>query len=604
MRGSQHSKFDRTAVMAALLAAIHGFPRPNKVVDARDKSAHGAIRFPATLAIGIMAALQLVLGASAPRAHEGEDHGTLRQRPMVIDAAPRTEAVSEHFELVAVARSAALTIYLDRRRSNEPVVNAAVTVETPSGSVAASRQHDGTYRLAAPWSATPARHDLIFTVESGGTREILPATLEIPVSGATTTTSLPQTEAGSRSGWLKEAVQRIDPHVIFAWIIGLLTGGLLMGLLARRRIVSARALLVVAALVATVAHAHEGHDHGVGIDSPKADDRDLARRLPDGTLFVPKSTQRLLAIRTDIASSAVHRRGIELPGRIIPDPNASGYVQASAGGRLSAPAGGFLRLGARVSKGDVLAYVTPPLQAIDVSDMRQRQGELDQQISIVERRIARYETLAQKGAVSQVQLDETRLELQGLKDRRGALDRVRVDPEALVSPVSGIIAEINAVAGQMAQTSAILFQIIEPTRLWVEALSFDTLSGAHTAAAKTSGGHTFPLSYQGTGFADRNQAVPVHFKIEGDTGGLRAGQFVTVLAATEDKRQGIALSRASVVRTQGGEDLAFEHTSAERFEPRSVRVEPLDGERVLVTSGLSAGARVVTQGAELLDQLR
>ena len=42
-----------------------------------------------------------------------------------------------------------------------------------------------------------------------------------------------------------------------------------------------------------------------------------------------------------------------------------------------------------MKQGDVLAYVTPPMQAIDVSDMRQRQGELDQQISIVERRLKR-----------------------------------------------------------------------------------------------------------------------------------------------------------------------------------------------------------------------
>jgi hypothetical protein len=52
----------------------------------------------------------------------------------------------------------------------------------------------------------------------------------------------------------------------------------------------------------------------------------------------------------------------------------------------------------RVTKGDVLAYVTPPLQAIDVSDMRQRQGELDQQIAIVERRVARFVPLAATGA--------------------------------------------------------------------------------------------------------------------------------------------------------------------------------------------------------------
>ena len=158
-------------------------------------------------------------------------------------------------------------------------------------------------------------------------------------------------------------------------------------------------LAILVALAGTTAHAHEGDDHAAA-SRATAGARDLAQRLADGSLFVPKPTQRLLAVRTDIAASGVHRRTIELPGRIIPDPNASGYVQASAGGRLSAPLAGFPRLGTRVNKGDVLAYVTPPVQTVDVSDMRQRQGELDQQISIVERRIARFEPLAQKGVVS------------------------------------------------------------------------------------------------------------------------------------------------------------------------------------------------------------
>ena len=319
---------------------------------------------------------------------------------------------------------------------------------------------------------------------------------------------------------------------------------------------------------------------------------------------MPKPTQRILAIRTDIATAAAHRRMIELPGRIIPDPNASGYVQASAGGRLSAPEGGFPRLGTRVKKGEVVAFVARPLQAIDASDIRQRQGELDQQISIVERRIARFEALVQKGAVTQVQLDEARLELQGLKDRRSALDRIRQEPEALVAPASGVVAEVNAIAGQMAQPGTVLFHIVDPARLWVEALSFDALVNAQSATARSTAGRALTLTYQGSGFADRNQAIPVHFRIEGDTSGLRVGQFVTVLAATEDEKSGIAVPRSSVVRSQAGQDLVFEHTGAERFEPRSVRVEPLDGERVLVVSGLGQGVRIVTQGAELIEQVR
>ena len=191
--------------------------------------------------------------------------------------------------------------------------------------------------------------------------------------------------------------------------------------------------------------------------------------LSDGSVFVPKSTQRILAIRTVVTEPAVYRRTIELPGRIIPDPNASGFVQAAVGGRLAPPDGGFPRLGTPVKKGDVLAYVTPPMQAIDVSDMRQRQGELDQQISIVERRLARYETLAPSGAVARVQLDETKLELQGLKERRASLDKVRRETEALVAPVDGIIADGTPVAGQIAQTNAVVFHIIDPARLWIEA---------------------------------------------------------------------------------------------------------------------------------------
>jgi hypothetical protein len=325
--------------------------------------------------------------------------------------------------------------------------------------------------------------------------------------------------------------------------------------------------------------------------------------LADGTVFVPKSTQRILVIRTVIAQAAVYRRAVELPGRIIPDPNASGFVQTVVGGRLSAPEGGFPRLGTQVKKGDVLAYVTPPLQAIDISDMRQRQGELDQQISIVERRLARYETLAPTGAVARAQLDDTRLELQGLKERRAALDRVRREPEPLVAPVDGIVADGTPVPGQVAQPNAVVFHILDPARLWIEALSYESLPPLQGATARV-GDKEFSLAFRGAGFAGRNQSVPIHFSIEGDASGLRVGQFVTVFAETAEEQRGLAVPRTSIVRTASGQDAVFEHVAAERFAERLVRVEPLDGQRVLISQGFSSGKRVVVQGAELIDHIR
>jgi multidrug efflux pump subunit AcrA (membrane-fusion protein) len=170
--------------------------------------------------------------------------------------------------------------------------------------------------------------------------------------------------------------------------------------------------------------------------------------------------------------------------------------------------------------------------------------------------------------------------------------------------VSGVVADASAVAGQMAQPNSVLFQIVDPARLWVEALSFEWISVAAEASAKTSSGQNLRLTYRGAGYTDRNQSVPVHFAVENPPQGLRPGQFVTLLVATDEAKTGIAIPRSSVVRSANGQLVVFEHTGAELFEARPVRTEPLDGDRVFVSSGLRSGQRIVTQGAELLEQVR
>ncbi len=542
-------------------------------------------------------ALASFSASSSLLAHEGHEHDA----PVVAvisNLAPRAEAASELYELVAIARAGELVVYLDRFATNESVDGATIEVETPAGPETARAMANEPYRLSAPWTDKPGSYDLIFTVTRDGNADVLPVTLVIPPGDPARTATGPSGTAEHQEP------SRNTPTVLLAGLGGFAAGIVVMMLTWRRR--RPAMILVVAGTLAIfggAARAHDGDDHGPSVTTNPAV-RDLAQRLPDGSVFVPKSTQRILAIRTIAIESAAHRTALELPGRIIPDPNASGFVQPSVGGRLSAPTGGFPRLGTPVKKGDVLAYVTPPLQAIDASDMRQRQGELDQQISIVERRLARYETLVPGGAVARTQLEDTQLELQGLRDRRASLDKSRRNTEELVAPVDGIIAEGTAVAGQIAQSNAVIFNIVDPSRLWVEALSFDSLSGVQSAVARLNNDRTYPLAFRGAGFAGRNQSIPVQFAVEGNVAGLRAGQFVTVLATTDEEKTGFAIPRAALVRNANGQDVVYEHVAAERFEPRPVRVEPLDGDRVFIATGLAAGKRLVVQGAELLGQVR
>ena len=131
--------------------------------------------------------------------------------------------------------------------------------------------------------------------------------------------------------------------------------------------------------------------------------------------------------------------------------------------------------------------------------------------------------LAPSGSVARSQLEDTRSEVEGLHERRAMLDKSRRDPEALVAPVSGVVADGNAVAGQMAQPNAVVFHIIDPAKLWVEALSFEIIADTQEAFAQTATGKTFKLSHRGSGFADRSQSIPVHFAIEGESRGPACG---------------------------------------------------------------------------------
>ncbi len=124
-------------------------------------------------------ALVAALGAvSAPEAHEGHDHGA-PPTPISTTIAPRIDASSTTFELIAVYRNNALTVFVDRFVTNEPVTSATVEVDTPKGTVAAKENADGTYVLPAEWAKAGGSYDLIFTVTAGADIDVLTGTLKL-----------------------------------------------------------------------------------------------------------------------------------------------------------------------------------------------------------------------------------------------------------------------------------------------------------------------------------------------------------------------------------------------------------------------------------------
>ena len=365
------------------------------------------------------------------------------------------------------------------------------------------------------------------------------------------------------------------------------------------------ALLMATVLSAPLpALAGPGHDHG---DAPPAPTGNGPSRQPDGSVFLPKPAQRQLGVRTLVAATGQHAKAFELAGTVVMDPNAGGKVQAVLAGRLEAGPKGLPGVGQAVRKGEVLAYVVPTAGAIERSNQLAQQAELRAARDLAARRVERLTELAD--TVPRKDIEAAESELQSLTQRLGAVGAGLATRDALVAPVSGVIASANAVAGQVVDARELVFEVVDPSRLRIEALAYDPAQAQSVAGATLAvGGQRVPLRFVGAARSLRDQAQPLQFagdsSVLGTLAHLAIGQPVRVFVQSTDKVDGVQVPAAALLRNPANQTIVWVKEAPERFAPRVVTAVPLDGTSVAITSGLQPGDRVTTQGATLINQVR
>ncbi|MGQ0664099.1 MAG: MlaA family lipoprotein [Pseudomonadota bacterium] len=337
--------------------------------------------------------------------------------------------------------------------------------------------------------------------------------------------------------------------------------------------------------------------HGAVMDRP--------RRLADGSVFVPKPAQRLLDIRTQLTCVAEVRQAVPLAGQVIPDPNWSGRVQASQAGRMHPAETGLPYIGMPVTQGQILGYVKPVIPSAERANIKAEIAHLSSEILVARQRLQQFEEFWFV-PFRKSKLEISRIQLEGLRKRRQQLIQMFSEQEVLRAPRAGVISVAGVVAGEIVDARHTIFEIVDPAKLWVEAIAFDPdmVNGIKGASAVTADGVVVPLIHVGSSPAIRHQAIPLRFAVRDAVPGLRVGLPLTVLVEGPRKLASIVLSQDSVVKSAGGETIVWHHVAAERFEPVSVRVQPHDGNTMLVVAGLGPEMRIVAQGAGLLNQVR
>lgn len=569
------------------------------------------------------------LFAMPAQAGPGHDHGP--EPTAMTTAVPRVQAHSDVFELVGIVERGVMTIYIDKYQGNDPVTKASVEVEaTRAGSpplvltAAATPTPEGSFVWKSPELEQPGDWVLAFTITAGAEVDLLSGNLNLAKADQE------NNGHGVWGEWLHATWLKV------LGVIGLVAVGALALVAWRRRrkatgsgltpmtpLASVAGLtaagVVGLALAAGPSPAFAHGDHG---DAPTAVGGNSPKRQADGSVFLPKPSQRQLEIRTQMAEAGAALRVLELNARVVMDPNAGGRVQTVLGGRLETAGRRLPTIGQAVEKGQVLAQVRPAVAPVEQANQATNAAEARINLEAARKRLARLEQL--EGSVPQRDVDNARAEVQALGERATLAQRSLGAVETLVAPVSGVVAAINVVAGQVVTPNEVLFEVVDPQRLMVEALAYDPAQAAliDKATATTTGGVSVPLALVGVGRVLREQALPVQFRVQATQGApqsaarpvLALGQPLVVRAQLKpagasgkggaNASNAVVLPAAAIVKNPSNQDVVWVHTGAETFVPKVVRWQALDGSRIAVQQGLTEGDRVVVRGASLLNQVR
>lgn len=559
-------------------------------------------------------AFTLAAPASAGPGHDhGHDHGGA---PAIAQVdSPRLESAGSELELVATAEGHTLTIHLDRLATNEPVAGATIEVSGEGIEPVSAREvTPGTYEIEAEWLDTPGSYALVFLVTAGGDMDLLNGLLEVPqppIDEAAASIAfnelLRQPAVWAIAGiaalfgffcsFAFRPMRLPDEPALSATPATKPAADVAAGLL----VAMALAVALLTSVLPSVALAHEGHSHD---PEPVQAGGNTPRRLPSGEVVVPKPSQRLLSVRTTVAARQNAVEGRELIGTVIADPSSAGQVQAPMDGQIELTERGIAFVGQRVEEGEVLAMLSPTMPVFDRGSLQQLTAEVEGKLIIAEQRLARLTRIA--GVVAQREIDDTTAELNALREQKRVLAPKSAEKLELKAPVGGVIAVANVQAGKVVSARDTLFEIVEPQRLWIEAIGIGghdetDVTAAHALDAE---GHSIPLSYIGRSPTLRQQSLPILFKVEDAHEALTVGTTLKVFMQGADRREGIVLPDAAVVRGPSGLAQVWVKTGAERFQQMPVRIVPLDGANVLVTAGIEDGSRVVVTGAELINQIR
>lgn len=359
-------------------------------------------------------------------------------------------------------------------------------------------------------------------------------------------------------------------------------------------------LILVAALLASAC---------TGGREPERESSSRSRVDAQGRVVLSLEERTALGLETAAAAQGSLTTSALRFGRVVARPQEDALVTAPVTGRLVAPA---VALGATVEAGQLLLALEPLVDTASRATLEAQRRELAGQVEGARAQVeakradlSRVTTLVSSGlateadrAQAEAALTSEQARAESLRRASSELARVTGGRMELRAPVPGVVATLATEAGATLQQGTVVARIVRAGPRWVDvAVPPGDLIGSGYRAQGVIGSVSLTLLSRGAVVQndgtrrDRLEAPPEA------AASLPPGATVPVEVLRESS--GVLVPASALVR-RGLDVVLFVELESGKYELRGVQLAARDETRAVVTSGLSAGDRVVTRGASSL----
>lgn len=327
--------------------------------------------------------------------------------------------------------------------------------------------------------------------------------------------------------------------------------------------------------------------------------------------FDPNSP-KLSFIKIETVTESDPGVGANLTGRVAFDEDHTQRVASPIDGRAVAL---LVSPGDKVKAGQALVQLSSP----NVGQIQADAQKANQDFSIAQKALDRAHTLQKDGAISEKEVAQAEADFRKSKSDVGrteaqlrSLGISASDPTVAVSlraQVSGTVVERNVLVGQevRADSAAPLFTISDLGTVWVLAdvyeqdLKLVTRGAAVTVSVPAYPNEKFPgtVAHLGDVLDPVSHTVKLRCVVPNEDGRLKPEMFAKIELAGVGGAKVIVIPSKAVLADSEHSRVIMDQGNG-TFAMRVVSVGPEVDGKVRVLSGLSAGDRVVTEGALFL----